>query len=138
LTKADSILPIVFLTAHGDIGAGVYAIKAGAEDFLPKPVAKEALFECVERALARNVEQRQRQERLNAMRRLVSSLTPREAEVFPLVVRGKLNKQIAHELGTTVRTIKAHRQALMAKLEVRSLAEAVSIAERLGMLAEQA
>jgi FixJ family two-component response regulator len=138
LTKADSVLPIIFLSAHGDIGAGVHAIKAGAEDFLPKPVSKEALLKCVDRALARNAEQRQQQGRLGAMRRLVATLTPREAEVFPMVVRGKLNKQIAHELGTTVRTIKAHRQALMAKLEVKSLAEAVSIAERLGMLADQA
>jgi FixJ family two-component response regulator len=136
LAKIGNILPIVFLTAHGDIWAGVQAIKAGAEDFLPKPVAREALFECVERALARNVEQRERQDHLNAMRRLVARLTPREAEVYALVVRGKLNKQIAHELGTTVRTIKAHRQALMTKLDVKSLPEAVSIAERLGMLAK--
>ena len=136
LAKIGNILPIVFLTAHGDIRAGVQAIKAGAEDFLPKPVAREALFECVERALVRNVEQREQQDRLSAMRSLVKRLTPREAEVFALVVRGKLNKQIAHELGTTVRTIKAHRQALMTKLDVKSLPEAVSIAERLGMLAK--
>jgi FixJ family two-component response regulator len=134
LAKAGNVLPIIFLTAHGDIGAGVKAIKAGAEDFLPKPVSREALFECVERALARNTQQRQQQDRLNVMRSLVASLTPREAEVFALIVRGKLNKQIAHELGTTVRTIKAHRQAVMEKLDVRSFAEAVSMAERLGML----
>jgi FixJ family two-component response regulator len=134
LAKAGNVLPIIFLTAHGDIGAGVKAIKAGAEDFLPKPVSREALFECVERALARNTQQRQQQDRLNAMRSLVASLTPREAEVFALIVRGKLNKQIAHELGTTVRTIKAHRQAVMEKLDVRSFAEAVSMAERLGIL----
>jgi FixJ family two-component response regulator len=135
LAQIGNILPIIFLTAHGDIRAGVQAIKAGAEDFLPKPVSPQALFECVERALARNVEQRRQQDRLGAMRRLVASFTPREAEVFALVVRGKLNKQIAHELGTTVRTIKAHRQAVMTKLDVKSVAEAVSIAERLGLLA---
>ena len=136
LAKSGNILPIIFLTGHGDIGAGVRAMKAGAEDFLTKPVSREALFECVERALARNVQQRQQQDRMNAMRGLVANLTPREAEVFALVVRGKLNKQIAHELGTTVRTIKAHRQAAMEKLHVASVAEAVSIAERLGMLAQ--
>ena len=135
LAKSGNILPIVFLTAHGDIRAGVQAIKAGAEDFLPKPVTKEAILECIERALVRNLERRQQQDRLKAMRALVASLTPREAEVFALVVRGKLNKQIAHELGTTIRTIKAHRQAGMEKLGVKSFAEAVSIAERLGMLA---
>lgn len=134
LTKAGNILPIIFLTAHGDIGAGVHAIKAGADDFLPKPVSGEALLQSVEHALARNAEQRQRQERLNAMRKLVASLTPREGQVFALVVRGKLNKQIAHELGTTVRTIKAHRHSIMEKLGVKSFAEAVSIAERLGIL----
>jgi FixJ family two-component response regulator len=111
-------------------------MKAGAEDFLTKPVSREALFECVERALARNVQQRQQQDRMSAMRRLVANLTPREAEVFALIVRGKLNKQIAHELGTTVRTIKAHRHAVMEKLDVKSFAEAVAIAERLGMLAQ--
>jgi FixJ family two-component response regulator len=136
LGKSSNTLPIIFLTAHGDIKSGVQAIKAGAEDFLPKPVTKEALFECVERALVRNLEQREQRDRLKAMRGLVESLTPREADVFALVVRGKLNKQIAHELGPTVRTIKAHRQAIMEKLGVKSIAEAVSIAERLGMLAE--
>jgi FixJ family two-component response regulator len=135
LAKIGNVLPIIFLTAHGDIRAGVQAIKAGAEDFLPKPVPPQALFECVERALARNAEQRQQRDRLAAMRRLVASFTPREAEVFALFVKGKLNKQIAHELGTTVRTIKAHRHAVMTKLGVTSIAEAVSIAERLGMLA---
>jgi FixJ family two-component response regulator len=136
LARIGNILPIIFLTAHGDIRGSVQAIKAGAEDFLPKPVSREALFECVDRALARNIEQRQQQDRLTAMRSLAARLTPREAEVFTLVVRGKLNKQIAHQLGTTVRTIKAHRQAVMEKLDVKSIAEAVSIAERLGMLAE--
>ena len=134
LAKTGNALPIIFLTAHGDIRAGVRAMKAGAEDFLTKPVSREALFECVERALARNVLQCQQQDRMNTMRGLVAKLTPREAEVFALVVRGKLNKQIAHELGTTVRTIKAHRQAAMEKLRVASFAEAVSIAARLGML----
>lgn len=136
LRKSGNILPIIFLTAHGDISAGVQAIKAGAEDFLPKPVPPEALFECVERALARNAERRQQQDRFKAMRSVVANLTPREAEVFALIVKGKMNKQIAHELGTTVRTIKAHRQAVMAKLGVKSFAEAVSLAGRLGMLAE--
>jgi DNA-binding CsgD family transcriptional regulator len=77
----------------------------------------EALLEWVDRALARNVAQRLQHGRLNAIRGLAARLTPREAKVFALVVRGRLNKQIAHELGTTLRTIKAHRQALMAKLD---------------------
>jgi len=135
LEDIDRTLPIVFLTGHGDIPTSVKAIKAGAEDFLSKPVSKATLLDAVERALARHRETRGRQDRLNALRALVATLTPRESEVFALVVRGKLNKQIAFELGTALRTIKAHRHSIMQKLQVNSLAEAVSIAERLGILA---
>jgi len=128
-------LPIVFLTGHGDVAMGVQAIKAGAEDFLQKPATKNTLLEAIERALARYDAEREQGDRLDKLRALVSTLTRREGEVFALIVRGKINKQIAYELGTTERTIKAHRRAVMEKLEVESLAEAVSIAERLGMLA---
>jgi RNA polymerase sigma factor (sigma-70 family) len=131
-------LPIVFLTGHGDIPASVRAIKAGAEDFLSKPVSKEPLLAAVERALARDEEARELRERLTALRALVATLTPRESEVFALVVRGKLNKQIAHDLGTSERTIKAHRHSIMQKLRIRSLAELVLLAERLGLVAPAA
>jgi FixJ family two-component response regulator len=136
LSKLNNILPVVFLTGHASIPMSVQAIKAGAEDFLSKPVSKHALFEAVERALARYAQSREQYDRLDSLRVVVSRLTAREREVFSLIVRGKLNKQIAYELGTSERTIKAHRHVVMEKLEVRSLAEAVSIAERLGMLAE--
>jgi FixJ family two-component response regulator len=128
-------LPIVFLTGHGDVPTGVRAIKAGAEDFLLKPVSKNVLIEAIQRALARDERTREQARRLDFMRALIATFTPREREVFALVVRGKLNKQIAYELGTSERTVKAHRQAVMHKLNVQSLAEAVAIAERLGMLA---
>jgi FixJ family two-component response regulator len=134
LRKLDSILPIVFLTGHGDIPTSVRAIKAGAEDLLSKPVEKKVLIEAIERALARYRERRAEYDRLDALRALVTALTPRETEVFGLMVRGKLNKQIAHELGTSERTIKAHRHSIMQKLQVQSVAEAVSIAERLGIV----
>ena len=134
LSKLNSILPIVFLTGYGSIPTSVQAIKAGAEDFLSKPVSKHTLLEAVERALVRYHERRHQRDRLDHLRTLVSALTLREREVFSLVVRGKLNKQIAHELGTSERTIKAHRHAVMEKLKVQTLAEAVSIAERLGLL----
>ncbi len=127
-------MPIVFMTGHGDLPTSVRAIKAGAEDFLAKPVPKETLLEAIERALKRYDENHERSIRLQVLRDLVATLTPREKEVFGLVVRGKLNKQIAHELGTSERTIKAHRHSIMEKLKVRSLAELVSMAERLGML----
>ena len=138
LAKLGHMLPIVFLTGHGDIPASVRAIKAGAEDFLSKPVSKKPLLDAVERALARHESAREHHERLAALRALVATLTPRESEVFALVVRGKLNKQIAYELGTSERTIKAHRHNIMQKLRVRSLAELVLIAERLGIVAAPA
>jgi FixJ family two-component response regulator len=135
LVELGNALPIVFLTGHGDIPMSVRAIKTGAEDFLSKPVPKKTLLEAVERALVHYEERREQDNRLNAMRALVAAFTSREREVFALVVRGKLNKQIAFELGTSERTIKAHRHNIMEKLQVHSLAEAVSIAERLGLLA---
>jgi len=135
LAKTGNTLPIVFLTGHGDIRMSVRAIKAGAEDFLSKPVSRKTLIEAIQRALVRQEEARERNLRLGSLRALVATLTPRESEVFTLIVRGKLNKQIAHELGTSERTIKAHRHAVMQKLKVASLAEAVSIAERIGILA---
>jgi FixJ family two-component response regulator len=134
LLKIGNALPIVFLTGHGDIRMSVRAIKAGAEDFLSKPVSRKTLIEAIERALVRQQEACEQNLRLGSLRAVAATLTPRESEVFALIVRGKLNKQIAHELGTSVRTIKAHRHAVMQKLKVHSLAEAVSIAERLGML----
>jgi FixJ family two-component response regulator len=134
LVELEIALPIVFLTGHGDIPMSVRAIKAGAEDFLSKPVPKKTLLEAVERALARYEERREQHERLTALRALVAAFTLREREVFALVVRGRLNKQIAFELGTSERTIKAHRHNIMQKLQVHTLAEAVSIAERLGLL----
>jgi FixJ family two-component response regulator len=134
LSDLGAILPIVFLTGHGDLAMSVRAIKSGAEDFLPKPVSKEALLAVVERALVRYGKSREEHDRLDALRSLVATLTPRESDVFAQMVRGKLTKQIAFELGISERTIKAHRQAVMQKLNARSLAEAVSLAERVGIL----
>ena len=134
LAEIGYVMPIVFMTGHGDLPTTVRAIKAGAEDFLAKPVPKDTLIETIERALKRFDDLHKRSTRLQSLRELVATLTPREREVYSLVVRGKLNKQIAHELGTSERTIKAHRHSIMQKLQVRSLAELVSMAERLGML----
>jgi FixJ family two-component response regulator len=136
LAEIGCRLPIVFVTGHGDVPTSVEAIKAGAEDFLTKPVPKEKLVAAIDRALAHDGELRERDERIDALRSLVARLTPREREVFDLVVRGKLNKQIAHELGAAERTVKAHRRSIMEKCEARSITELVLIAERLGMLAK--
>ena len=134
LAKLSHNWPIIFMTGHGDIPTSVRAIKAGAEDFLSKPVSKATLLETIERALVRYAGTRESQDRLNSLRSRIATLTPREGEVFSLMVRGKLNKQIAHLLGTSERTVKAHRHAVMEKLQVQSFAEAVSIAERAGLL----
>jgi len=138
LAKLSRGWPIIFMTGHGDIPMSVRAIKAGAEDFLSKPVSRDTLLEAIKQALVRYGEKRQSQDQLDSLRSLVAALTPREAEVFALMVRGKPNKQIAHALGTSERTIKAHRHMVMNKLEVQSFAETVSIAERLGLLAPSA
>ena len=93
LSKLSQNWPIIFMTGHGDIPTSVRAIKAGAEDFLSKPVSKQTLLEAIERALVRSAAIRQSQDLLDSLRSLISALTPREAEVFALMVRGKLNKQ---------------------------------------------
>ena len=135
LNDVGSALPIIFLTGHADIQTTVHVMKAGADDLLTKPVDKATLVEAIERALARISRMQANHEQLGPLRALVSHLSPRERQVFESVVRGKMNKEIARELGTTERTIKAHRQQVMKKMKVTSLAELVMIAERLGVLA---
>jgi FixJ family two-component response regulator len=135
LSKLGSTLPIVFLSGYADVATTVRTIKAGAEDFLTKPVSSEQLLRAIEQAMAHHNASRGQKQRLDALRELLSTLTPRERQVLERVVLGKINKQIAYELGATERTIKAHRQQVMEKMKAQSLAELVSIAERLGILA---
>ena len=128
-------LPIMFLTGYADIPTTVRAIKAGAEDFLTKPVSSDELLRAVERAVARHeVATYRGRAKLDVVRACIARLTPREREVFELIVRGQTNKQAASALGCTERTIKAHRQRVMEKMQVRSLAELVSLAERVAVL----
>jgi len=136
LHEAGSTLPVVFVSAYNDINTVVQTVKAGAEDFLLKPVTSDVLLAAIERAIARHDVSRKLQSELNLLRAHIATLTPRERQVFDLVVRGKINKQIAVALGPTERTIKAHRHRVMEKMDVRSLAELVLIAERLGLSAE--
>ena len=132
LAQTFPLLPIVFLTGQGTIATSVQAMKAGADDFLEKPISSQVLREVIERALARNEKRRSGHDQIQALQAKVSNLTPRETQVFDLVVRGNRNKQIAYHMNTSERTIKAHRHRIMEKLGVTSLAEMVSIAERLG------
>ncbi|MBB3391941.1 RNA polymerase sigma factor (sigma-70 family) [Rhizobium sp. BK275] len=133
LCELAPLLPIVFLTGEGDIKAGVDAMKAGAQDFLEKPSSVAVLMETIERALAQYERRRAEHERVQELRTLVASLSAREAEVFELIIRGKLNKQIAYALGISERTVKVHRHQVMEKLGVGSLAEAVSMAAYIGL-----
>ena len=132
LHEAGSALPVVFVSAQEDIKTVVQTIKAGAEDFLVKPVTSDVLLAAIERAVARHDVSIKLRSELNLLRARVATLTPRERQVFDLVTRGMINKQIAFELSSTVRTIKAHRHRVMEKMDVRSLAELVLIAGRLG------
>jgi RNA polymerase sigma factor (sigma-70 family) len=134
LSELGSTLPIIFLTGHPDIATTVRTIKAGADDFLTKPVTSDDLLRAIGRAFTRHEISRDLQKKLDAVRALIGTLTPRERQVFELVIRGKQNKQIAHALGSTERTIKAHRHRVMEKMQVRSLTELVSLAERVGAL----
>jgi len=134
LSELGSTVPIVFLTGYAEIQTTVRAIKAGAEDVLTKPVSSEELLGAIERALAHHQVARNQKNKLDVVRAHVAKLTPREREVFELVIRGKTNKQVANVLGATERTIKAHRHRVMEKMQVQSLAELVSLAERAGIL----
>lgn len=134
LVELGSALPIIFLSGHTDIPLTVRAIKAGARDFLSKPASSEDLLRAIAGALAHHQSTLDLQNKISAARARLATLTPRERQVFNFIVRGKINKQIAHALGTTERTIKAHRHGVMEKMQVRSLAELVSLAERIGAL----
>ena len=135
LGKLGSTLPIVFVSGYADIPITVQTIKAGADDFLTKPVSSMQLISAIEQAMARHDTARSVRLKLESVRRLLDTLTPRERQVFESVVRGRMNKQIAQQLGATERTIKAHRHRVMEKMKVQTLAELVSTAERLGVLA---
>jgi RNA polymerase sigma factor (sigma-70 family) len=136
LSMLGSTLPIVFLSGYADVATTVRTIKAGAENFLTKPVSSEQLLHAIEQAMAHHEVSRGQKRRLDALRELLDTLTPRERQVFEQVVQGKINKQIGHQLGATERTIKAHRHRVMEKMKVQTLAELVSIAGRLGILTE--
>jgi FixJ family two-component response regulator len=133
LAAANRQLPIVFITGHGDVPMSVRAMKAGAEDFLPKPFDDEELLKAVARAL--NKSQREQNERTEVaeIRRRLASLTPREREVLCHVVAGQLNKQIAADLSIAEKTIKVHRGRVMEKMGASSLAGLVAMTARIGI-----
>jgi FixJ family two-component response regulator len=133
LRQSGAGLPVVFLTGHGDIPMSVRAVKAGAEDFLTKPVNAVDLLRAIRAALQRASHQQDEREEVVALQERFAYLTPREREVLGHVIAGKMNKQIAADLGTGEQNIKIHRGRLMRKMGVSSVAELVRMAERLGV-----
>jgi FixJ family two-component response regulator len=137
LQAADALLPVIFITGYGDIPMSVKAMKAGAVDFLPKPVKAADLLLAVDQALDRAARALAEREEIDDIKFRFETLTPREREVMGSVVRGYLNKQIAAELGIVEKTIKVHRARVMEKMQAQSLAELVRLAEKIGVPGEK-
>ena len=123
-------MPIIFITGHGNIPMSVQAMKAGAVDFIEKPFEDQKLIDAIQAAIAKSTQFRTEQAEMNELQRRVDSLTPREHEVFGLVVSGMLNKQIAFDLGMSEKTVKIHRSRVMQKMKAASLADLVRMAEK--------
>jgi FixJ family two-component response regulator len=134
LTRRKVNIPIVFITGHGNVPMSVKAMKAGAVDFLQKPFNHQDLLKVIRQALAKDKHLSASKAECLEIQRRLDSLTPREREVFQLVIRGLLNKQIAAELGATEQTIKVHRHRVMMKMQVNSVAEMVQAAVKIGVL----
>ncbi len=136
VARTRNPLPILFLTGHGDIPSSVRAMRGGAEDFLVKSAPKALLLDAIRRAVARDARERKTRVQRREVNERIGALTEREREVFGHVIRGRLNKQIADDLGITERTVKCHRQSITIKLGVPSVAELTRLALQAGVLAE--
>jgi FixJ family two-component response regulator len=138
LTSAVHELPIIFITGHGDISMSVKAMKAGAVDFLTKPFAAKDLLDAIRRAVAKDSRDLDSEARDDEIRARVKLLTPRESQVFALVVTGMLNKQIAAQLGIGEKTVKVHRARVMEKMRAGSVAALVRLADAAGIIVAKA
>jgi FixJ family two-component response regulator len=136
LKNRQRVIPIIFITGHGDVPMSVRAMKAGAADFLEKPFNDQDLVDAIHKALTQDQQIKIEQSKISGLKKRVASLTPRENEVFGLVVRGLLNKQIAYELGMSEKTVKVHRGRVMKKMCADSLASLVRMAQELDMFSQ--
>jgi FixJ family two-component response regulator len=136
LQRRNAELPVIFLTGHADVASSVKAMKAGAVDFLEKPVEPEVLFAAIHRALEQHESRRATRAADEGLRKRLDLLTPQQREVFERIVVGKLNKQIAHELGISERTVKTRRAEIMERLDADSVAELGRQAEQLRRLSK--
>jgi RNA polymerase sigma factor (sigma-70 family) len=133
LAAAGHRIPIIFITGHGDIPTSVRAMKAGAVEFLTKPVHDRDLLDAIQEAIARDTQARKERATIRDIQRRVDTLTPREGDVLVLVIAGLLNKQIAATLGISEKTVKVHRARVMQKMQVQSVVHLVLLAERVGL-----
>jgi FixJ family two-component response regulator len=134
LAATGSHPPVIFITGHGDIPMSVRAMKAGAVEFLTKPFRDQDLLDAIQHALERDRVRREQESEVGVLTERLDTLTPREREVFTLIVAGRLNKQIANDLGTSEITVKAHRASVMRKMRADHLADLLKMAGRLGLL----
>ena len=133
LDKMGYTIPIIFITGYGDIPMSVRTMKRGAIDFLTKPFNDQDLLDAIHRAIEKDKQTRREQDEIGTIQQRVDSLTPREREVFSLVVTGMLNKQVAYDLGMSEKTVKVHRSRVMDKMQADSLAELVRLAYKVGI-----
>jgi FixJ family two-component response regulator len=134
MTSQGLTIPIVFISGHGDIPKSVKAMRGGAIDFLPKPFTEKDLLNAIERAIAKNKIQNKEQAEISKIWRRIKTLSPRELEVFRLVSKGMLNKQIARKRGTALQTIKVHRGRVMQKMQAKTVTELIRFAEKVSLI----
>ena len=130
-------IPIIFITGHGDIPMSVKAMKAGAIDFLPKPFTEKKLLNAVTAAILKSKAQNKEQAEISKIKRRIKTLSPRELEVFRLVAKGMLSKQIARKRGTVLQTIKVHRGRMMQKMQAKTVTELIYFAQKAGIISSQ-
>ena len=137
MKRREISIPVIFITGHGDIPMSVKAMKAGAVDFLPKPFTEKKLLNAITQAILKSKAQNKEQAEISKIKRRIKILSPRELEVFRLVAKGMLSKQIARKRGTALQTIKVHRSRVMQKLQAKSVTELIHFAQKCGITSPQ-